>query len=182
MNDPWAGRLVRLRGFELDDSPAFAAYFNDGAGARLRGDKVAPYSTEALRAFVEEQARAAPSGDEVRLLVDVGGAMVGSLRTFEVDHHNGRFSFHISIVAEHRRRGYAADAAGIVMGWYFDELRYHKCVQQVYSFNAASLALHKRLGFSEEGCLREAVFADGSYHDEILFGMRADEYRARARS
>lgn len=180
MSDPWIGSLVRLRAFEIEDSGAFAAYFNDGIGQRLRGDKLAPYSTEVLRAFVEEQARTAPTGDELRLLVDVDGVMVGSLRTFDVDAHNGRFSFHISIVAEHRRRGYAADASGIILGWYFDELRYHKCVQQVYSFNPASIALHKRLGFNEEGCLREAVFANGSHHDEILFGMTATEYRTRA--
>jgi RimJ/RimL family protein N-acetyltransferase len=178
VNDPWIGSLVRLRAFETGDGEAFAAYFNDGIGARLRGDKVAPYPTEAVRAFVDEQATLAPTGDQVRLLVDVGGAMVGSLRTFDVDPHNGRFSFHVSIVAEHRRRGYAADAATIILGWYFDELRYHKCVQQVYSFNSASIALHKRLGFSQEGSLTEAVFANGSHHDEILFGMTENEYRA----
>ena len=178
MDDPWVGDLVRLRAFEAEDAAAFAAYFNDGAGARLRGDKLAPYSTEALKAFVQSQAAAVPSGEDIRLLVDVDGSMVGSLRTFDADPHNGRFTFHISIAAEHRGRGYATDAGRIVLGWYFDELRYHKCVQQVYSFNSASIALHERLGFNEEGRLKEAVFAHGAHHDEILFGMTADEYRA----
>lgn len=176
MGDPWAGERVRLRAFEAGDVDAFTEYFNDGEGQRLRGDKFPPYPSGRLAAFVQEQANTTSSNDDIRLLIDARGQMVGSLRTFDTDPHNGRFSFHVSVSPHHRRKGYALDGSRIILDWFFGELRYHKCVQQVYSFNHASIALHQRLGFVEQGRLTQAVFAEGSYHDEVLFGMTADAF------
>lgn len=179
MTDPWAGELVRLRAFEPDDAATYAEYFNDGEGQRLRGDKFPPYSLASLTGFVNTWAATPPTDDNIRLVIDVGGELVGSLRTFDADVHNGRFSFHVSVSAAHRRKGYGLDGSRVIMRWFFGELRYHKCVQQVFSFNDASIAMHRRLGFTEEGRLREAVFAEGALHDEILFGITAEEFRDR---
>lgn len=43
----------------------------------------------------------------------------------------------------------------------FGEQRYHKCEVGIYDFNHASLALHHRLGFTEEGRLRDHEFFAG---------------------
>lgn len=42
----------------------------------------------------------------------------------------------------------------------------------------ASLALYRRLGFVEEGRLRQHEFFAGSHHDLVLLGSTAAEYRA----
>lgn len=42
--------------------------------------------------------------------------------------------------------------------------------------NEASLALMRRLGFTEEGRLREHVFFAGRHHDLVLMGLLADEF------
>ena len=44
--------------------------------------------------------------------------------------------------------------------------------------NEASIRLHKKLGFLEEGRRRRQVFFNGEYHDEILFGMTREEFDA----
>ncbi|GAA4035669.1 hypothetical protein GCM10022247_71650 [Allokutzneria multivorans] len=61
----------------------------------------------------------------------------------------------------------------------FDERRYQKCGVSVHSFNDGSLALHRKLGFTEEGRMRRQVFAGGTHHDAALFGITAEEFRAR---
>jgi RimJ/RimL family protein N-acetyltransferase len=38
--------------------------------------------------------------------------------------------------------------------------------------------LHRKLGFIQEGRLREEYFYNGKHHDEILFGMTVGEYKA----
>lgn len=58
----------------------------------------------------------------------------------------------------------------------FAERRYHKCEARVFAHNEASLALHRRLGFVEEGCLRDHVFLTGRHHDLVILGMLADEF------
>ncbi|MES2714236.1 MAG: UDP-4-amino-4,6-dideoxy-N-acetyl-beta-L-altrosamine N-acetyltransferase [Pseudomonadota bacterium] len=51
----------------------------------------------------------------------------------------------------------------------------HKVCGQVLAGNAASLALHRRLGFVQEGLLRQQHRSGDTYHDVLCFGLlRAD--------
>ncbi|MFI1015222.1 GNAT family N-acetyltransferase [Streptomyces sp. NPDC020965] len=48
-----------------------------------------------------------------------------------------------------------------VQGWVFAERRCAKCQARILAHNEASLALHRRLGFIEDGRLRDHVFFAG---------------------
>ncbi|MEU1372270.1 GNAT family protein [Streptomyces triculaminicus] len=58
----------------------------------------------------------------------------------------------------------------------FAERRYHKCQARIFAHNEASLALQRRLGFIEEGRLRDHVFFAGRHHDLVMMGMLAEEF------
>ena len=45
--------------------------------------------------------------------------------------------------------------------------------------NAASRAIPERLGFHEEGTLRQAELVDGRYHDTVVYSMLAADWRSR---
>jgi RimJ/RimL family protein N-acetyltransferase len=49
----------------------------------------------------------------------------------------------------------------------------------VYAFNEASLRLHEKLGFRQEGCLRRMIFTRGAFHDEFILGLLAEEFEAQ---
>ncbi len=93
------------------------------------------------------------------------------------DRRNGTFMYGLGIGREHRRRGYALEATGLVLRYFFEELRYQKGTVHVYGFNEASVRLHEKAGFTMEGRIRRMVYTDGEYHDEIVFGMTAEEWR-----
>lgn len=61
----------------------------------------------------------------------------------------------------------------------FGDEALHKVCGQVLAGNAASLAFHRRLGFTEEGVLRQQHRADGptgpTYHDIHCFGLLRTE-------
>jgi ribosomal-protein-serine acetyltransferase len=44
--------------------------------------------------------------------------------------------------------------------------------------NAKSIAIPRRLGFKHEGTLREGDFANGRFHDLLVFGMLKSDWRA----
>ncbi|MET8756095.1 GNAT family protein [Streptomyces sp. NPDC004667] len=92
------------------------------------------------------------------------------------DAGTGWFEYGVTIGAEHRRQGYAAEAAFLLLRFMFEENRYHKCQVWIFAYNEAPLALHRRLGFVEEGRLRELVYLSGRYHDVVMIGMLADEF------
>ena len=49
---------------------------------------------------------------------------------------------------------------------------------EIHADNAVSLRLHERLGFQQEGRLRQMLYTDGRYIDVFMFGMTAEEFRA----
>lgn len=58
----------------------------------------------------------------------------------------------------------------------FNTLALHKVCGQALAFNEASIRMHQKLGFRQEGVLRQQhKMADG-YHDIICFGLLKDEW------
>lgn len=176
MTSFWTGTRIRLRGIEADDWAAFMRFAVDEE--RL-GDAVRPpRSGEGHRAWAREQAAAEPDGDCFRLAVEAlgTGEMVGAVSSNHADPQSGRFEYGVTVGADHRRKGYAAEAVVLLLRYMFAERRYHKCEARVFAYNQGSLALHQRLGFVEERRLRDHVFLAGRHHDLVLLGILADEF------
>jgi RimJ/RimL family protein N-acetyltransferase len=102
--------------------------------------------------------------------------MVGGIGVHDADQINGTFSYGLGVHPEYKGNGYGAEATVLILRFMFDERRFQKCESHVYDYNSASLALHRKLGFVEEGRLRRHVFQAGECHDEILLGMTVEEF------
>jgi RimJ/RimL family protein N-acetyltransferase len=171
------GRLVRLRGIEPEDWETFQAWNVDTEAARSGYWIPFPGSKERQRQWAAKRAQQDGADDIFFFVIEtLAGEAVGSISTNECDRRNGTFSYGIMIAREHWRRGYASEAIRLLLGYFFRELRYQKVTARVYSFNAASLALHDHLGFVREGRLRRMRYTDGQYFDEVIFGMTAEEF------
>jgi len=64
--------------------------------------------------------------------------------------------------------------AGLEYG--FAELHLHKLCGQALSYNLNSIRFHKKLGFLQEGLLREQYCDGQQYHDILHFGFLASEW------
>ena len=58
----------------------------------------------------------------------------------------------------------------------FGQLQLHKIVGLVLSFNDKSRRFHLRLGFKQEGVLRQQFFDGERYHDVYSYGLLASEW------
>ncbi|RVU29067.1 N-acetyltransferase [Streptomyces antnestii] len=176
MTSFWTGKRIRLRGIEPDDWTAFMGFAVDEE--RLGDLLNPPRSAEEFRAWAKDQAVAKSDGDCFGLAIEAvdTGLTVGAVSTRHADPHAGRFEYGITMAAGHRRKGYAAEAVGMLLRFMFAERRYHKCEARIFAHNEASLALHHRLGFAEEGRLRDHVFFAGRHHDLVVLGILADEF------
>lgn len=64
----------------------------------------------------------------------------------------------------------------LLLTYAFINLNLHRISSSALAFNARSIAMHKRLGFKEEGRERKGVFRHGTYHDIINFGLLRHEF------
>jgi ribosomal-protein-alanine N-acetyltransferase len=76
----------------------------------------------------------------------------------------------------HQGRGYMKEALAAVLAWGFGELELNRVEAQVHPDNRPSLALLRKLGFVEEGLLREAGYWAGSHHDLLLHSLLKREW------
>ncbi|MFF8917267.1 GNAT family N-acetyltransferase [Streptomyces sp. NPDC015032] len=180
MSDMWTGEQIRLRGVEPEDWEGFRDLAQNTVDVRNADLVELPRSDESFRSWTAERAGRSPGGEAFRLVIEVlaDRAFAGAVTVGETDGRAGRFKTGIEITRDHRRRGYAAEATELVLTYMFAEQRYNKCEVEVYAFNDASLALYRKLGFVEEGRLRQHEFFAGSYHNVVLLGITAAEYWA----
>ena len=110
------------------------------------------------------------------------GEFVGTAGIYGVDERNGSFEIVIRIFSGFRNKGYAKAALSLLLKFGFHELRLQKCNSTTIIINTGSIALHKSLGFKEEGIRRRNVYTNGRYFDEILFGMTLAEFEEGERN
>lgn len=66
----------------------------------------------------------------------------------------------------------------MALDFVFKKLNIHKVAGQVLDYNVASIRLHQRLGFIQEGNLREHVLINENHHDLLCFGVLSSEWIA----
>lgn len=176
----WEGEIVKLRGIEPGDAPFFYEW-NKATQTQLHLDQIwFPSSLFRQEQWVEKQAVKSIEDDSYFFVIcNAAGEKVGMIHTNDCDKKNGHFAYAVAIVEAHRNKGYAQAAIKKVLDYYFNELRYHKVTVGVYAFNQASIRLHEKLGFQEEGRLRAMVFSGNQYHDLIKFGCLKQEYNQK---
>ncbi len=75
-------------------------------------------------------------------------------------------------------RGTGRAMGRLALDFGFDTLALHKVCGQALADNRASIALHRALGFREEGVLREHHFDGERRQDVVCFGLLAHERAA----
>ncbi|RMG14657.1 MAG: N-acetyltransferase, partial [Planctomycetota bacterium] len=73
-------------------------------------------------------------------------------------------------------RGYGSEALRLVLDYAFRELEVHRVQLSVFETNTRARAAYLKVGFVEEGRLREAAFVDGRRVDVFLLSILAREW------
>ncbi len=76
-----------------------------------------------------------------------------------------------------RHKGIATEATHLLLAYGFERLNLNRIFLHVLADNAAAIRLYRRCGFREEGCLRTAVFDQGSFKDVLIMAVLRTEYR-----
>jgi [ribosomal protein S5]-alanine N-acetyltransferase len=84
-----------------------------------------------------------------------------------------------SLVVSAWGRGYANEAVAALLDWGFGHLELNRVEADIDPRNAASARALERLGFTREGHLRERWIVAGEKSDSLIYGLLADEWKAR---
>lgn len=100
------------------------------------------------------------------------GRPIGVTGLHAIDTIDRRATFGIMIASpEHRGRGMGTEVLRALARHAFRWLNLHKLELEVYASNARAIACYAKVGFIEEGRLRERTYIDGKYEDVVLMGL-----------
>ena len=121
----------------------------------------------------------------VRLAICAAGAdgrpreIVGAVYLLGIEPINRCAEYAIWIgEAAHRGQGAGELATREILRHAFGDLNLNRVYLTVVSGNARARAFYARLGFVEEGVMRQAVFKEGRYCDVVMMSMLASDWAA----
>jgi ribosomal-protein-alanine N-acetyltransferase len=102
--------------------------------------------------------------------------MIGTCVFMDLDHTSRRCEIGCGLLSSEWNRGYMAEALESLIAYGFDVLDLNRIEAYIISGNSASVRLFRKLGFTDEGLLREREYFKGKFHDEILMSMLCSHY------
>lgn len=173
----YEGALVRLRAYRKEDAQIALEYLNDREVKRNLAPGV-PFPLtlwdeekwiESNTAFKDTYSFAIETIKEKKY---IGGCGIN-----HIDWKNSNVTIGIFIGdKEYWSKGYGTDTMNILIKFIFEQMNINKIKLNVYSFNKRAIKCYEKCGFKNEGVLRQEIFRDGKYYDEIIMGLLRDEW------
>jgi RimJ/RimL family protein N-acetyltransferase len=171
------GARVRLRPVRPADEPALLAVFGDAS--HLRYWSHGPLADlDAARRYREEIEAGARDRTFFQWSITVPPAddLVGTVTLADWDRKNRRAEVGFILRPEAGGRGLATDAVRTALRFGISRMNLWRVEADVDPDNAASLRLLTRLGFREEGRLRDRWFTFfGEWRDSVILGLLAPD-------
>ena len=176
------GERIRLRATTHDDLPLFVRWLNDPEViAHLSVTwPLSPEDEEEWFAQMRQRPRQErPLVIEVRTQGETWQP-IGNCGFNHIDWRNRHAE--VGIVIGEKAfwdQGYGSEALMLLLKVGFTHLNLHRIWLRVESENARAIAAYRKLGFVEEGRLRESVYRQGHYLDMIMMSVLRSEWDRR---
>lgn len=105
-------------------------------------------------------------------------SLIGMVFLKDINLINRSAEFAIFIGAENvKGKGYATEATSKAIDFAFDNLNLNRVFLKVQEDNNSAIRLYEKCKFKKEGVLRESVYKNGNYLNEIVMSILKKEYR-----
>ena len=136
-------------------------------------------SVETLRAYVKQRLLQFVNGEGYHLGIWYQGALVGIL-DYRLNGRSRSVELGYWLDAAMQGKGIVTQACRTMVRHAFEEHRVHKVVISCATDNPRSRAVAERLGFLQEGILRQADRLHDRYVDMVFYGLLVDAWHAQA--
>ena len=177
------GKKVLLRPVKKSDISLFLKWFNDQEVTQYLLMYL-PIMEAGEDRWIEELSGERAGVDVVLVIEAIGekeNVPIGTCGLHNIQPKDRDATFGIAIgEKDYWQKGYGTEAGEVLIKYGFEQLNLHRISSAAIEFNKRSWCLHKKLGFRQEGRLRKAMFRNGRFWDQILFGLLREDWKAGA--
>ena len=169
-------RLI-LRALQLDDADDVFEYANDEEWVRFLNKQVPfPYSREDSATYVSDAVgRSWERGPQFAIVIE--GKVRGAV-ALEVQAQDRAAELGYGLARSAWGRGLAVEASAAAINWTFKNYDVLKVFARADARNDRSIRVLEKLGFKQEGLLRQQRFARDGQTDEVFYGALREEWVA----
>ena len=175
-----ATERLRLRPLVATDAAALFAIFSDSRVMRYWSS--APWaSIDKAHEIIAKGAAALAAGEQLRLGIETikDAKLIGHCSLFSFNAQCQRAEIGYGMTFDAWGHGYMHEALLALLNYGFSELALNRVEADVDPRNAASAKTLERLGFRNEGFLRERWVVDGEVSDSGFYGLLRRDWLAR---
>lgn len=172
------GNGLRLRAIEKDDLPRFVRWLND---PEVRENLLlfAPMSLDEEEEWYNGVLKRPKEERPLAIEIEIGGEWlpIGNIGLMKFEWHarNAEVGLFIG-EKQYWNRGYGSEALRVMVGYAFDFLNLNKVYLHVYETNPRGIRAYQKVGFVEEGRLRQEVYKNGRYIDVLVMSILRSEW------
>ena len=175
-----SGKNVLLRPIKRSDISYFLKWFNDPEILQYL-TLYLPMTEMSEEKFIEELGTTRARSDAlfvIEVIEDASTKPIGNCGLHGTNPKDNHATFGIVIgEKDYWSKTYGTEAARLIINYGFQQLNLHRISSSAVAFNERSIRLHKKVGFREEGRLRQRMFKNGLYHDLVQFGILREEWK-----
>ncbi len=168
---------IYLRGFKEEDTVRINRWRNDPEIQKLVSSSF-KYVSEAIeREWVKSKMSNNRTDIYLAICLHATDEMIGYVSVNDINHIN-RSAEGGGIVLDRKfQDGIARYETGmLVRELIFDHLNLNRYEGRCLAEHTASRIIMEATGYHLEGCLREAVYKDGKYHDQCVYSLLRKDY------
>ena len=176
------GEKIELRRHARENYRLYGEWYGDPEIWRLTSWAASPLSPSAVERLFDDR-ELSSTDDSFAIHLKGEERPIGVVSLMNISEAND--SAELSVIVGHpedRHHGYGAEAIDTILRYGFEELRLNRVGLSVFEFNEDAISTYEKLGFREEGRLRQALKRDGAFHDAILMSVLGSEWRETSRS
>ena len=164
-----------LRTLKEKDAPLMLEWMHDKSVTENLGADFSSKTQEDARLFIQE---AADTNESLHLAcVNEQDEYLGTVSLKHIDRKNRRAEYAICFRSAAHGSGASMYATRGILRIAFEELELEKVYLYLYDCNGRANRFYQKAGFVFEGRLRNQVFRNGRFIDEIWYGMIREEWQ-----
>lgn len=170
---------LKLRPFRLSDADDLHVFCSDLSNVEFMD--WGPNTLEETKKFLSDvtaslESYSPPKVFNFAITLKSTGSVVGSCSIWiksEVHRHGG---LGYILNKQFWNKGYGTEIAKALTKFGFEVLKFHRISATCFPNNLASKRLLEKVGFKQEGYLREEIYIRGQWRDSLLFSILENDF------
>lgn len=173
-----ASPRLTLRELRIEDAPTLFSMLSTEEVSRFISPP--PSAVEGFQLFIEWAIAERQSGNYVCFAVVPAGmtTAVGLFQIRALDPGFGVAEWGFAIGSEFWGTGVFVEAAREIIAFAFDTVGVHRLEARASAGNGRGNGALRKIGAVQEGVLRRSFLRQGHYHDQVMWSLLAEDWRA----